>query len=508
MKFSTMIKLIKKKTIVKNVNIAKDDEFIDIALLDSNIFSYSEDFLYIGHITQLNNIDELPKFLLYLDDDICDSDINLTNYAKIDQKDFALVFNTIREELMRSIKAEKAYTKMLQMILDGRGLSAILDELEEKTGNAIAVLDITGKIIANSRPFEVPDPLWIQSVERGYCPYEFMEHLGKLRSKNISPKTTEAFVSFCEDTSLTYLCSKILSKDYLLGYVFMFKCKKSFDQQDRQLLPMISNVTSEMLLRGNDNVSLRSQLYSNILVDMLKGIDPIQASIRIQNSELSFFERMKVLYVQPSYYHGEGYIKDELHTSLVTIFSKAPSLYYKKGIVLIASVNENHQINEALMKELKALVKRQHVKVGVSNSFTDPALFARYYHQAEDALRFARMINMQDGIHYYHNFAFFDMISELPIELHLGKYCHPALARLRQYDHERNTELYRTLKILAETGFNQRKTAELMYIHRNTLNYRKKRIEEVGGINLDDHGLLFQLLYSFEIDSFLENRNH
>lgn len=507
MKFSVMIKLIREKINIRALDIPEDGDFLDISLLDHNTANFCDNILYIGNISELSNKNSMPSFLLYFGEENLDNPLNLKNYASIDSNDYAFAFNIIREELMRSLKAEQAYTNMLRMILDGRGLTDILDELTQNTGNPIAVLDISGKIIAHSRSFMVPDPLWIHSVELGYCPYEFMDHIKKVRCKNASPRTAEAFISLCQDTNITYLCSKVLSKEYLLGYVFMFECETPFDKHTKQLLPMISKITSEMILRGNNNVSLRSQLYSSILIDMLDGIDPTQARMRIQNSDLHFSERMKVLYVRPLYYHGENYIKEELHNTLLTIFDKAPSVYYKKGIILIVPVNENYNINESSIDELKNLAQKQHLEVGISNAFMDPAFFAKYYIQAEEALRFSRLLNREDSISNYCDFAFFDMLSRIPMEFHLGTFCHPALARLRQYDHEHHTELYNTLKVLTETGFNQRKTAELLFLHRNTLNYRKLRIEEIGGINLDDTDVLFQLFYSFQIDSFIENKN-
>lgn len=507
MKFSEVIKLLQEKNIVDKREIQGDDVFHDIALIDDNTSNCNEDYLYIGHIGQVYNMKSLPKFLLYYGENSYKSDIKLTNSVKIKEKDLPLAFNVIRKELMASLKVEQTYTKMLRMILNGRGISSILDELREKTGNAVAVLDITGKIISHSTPFDVPDSLWIDSADKGYCPYEFMEHLGKKRSKGISPKSTKAFISICEERNLEYLCSKVLSQEHLLGYVFMFRCKNNFDEKSKELLPMISRAASEVMLRGNDNKTFRSNLYSNILVDILEGINPTQARIRIQNSDLSFPKSMKVLYVRPSYYHGKNYVKRELYGKLLMIFDKTPSLYYKKGIAVIVPVDGNYSIDEMAMDSLKDLISIEHLKVGISNSFSEPAHFAKYYKQAEDALRFAKRLNNEEDISNYNDFAFFHMINELPMELHLGKFCHPVLARLREYDHEKHTELYDTLKLLAETGFNQKKTADMMYIHRNTLNYRKKRIEEIGGISLNEPGLLFQLLYSFEIDNFIENRN-
>ena len=83
---------------------------------------------------------------------------------------------------------------------------------------------------------------------------------------------------------------------------------------------------------------------------------------------------------------------------------------------------------------------------------------------------------------------------------------HPVLASLEAYDAGKNTELYETLKIYTKTGFSKNHTAELMFMHRNTVNYRIQQIENLFSVDFSDPSLLFKLQYSFYIDAFLKNR--
>lgn len=506
MKYSAMIELIKTKYQIDFVEIQQDSDFIDITLLDRETSFYRDDTLYIGHLAQLNKEISPPPCLLYFDD-ISQNNVKfLFNSAQIKESEFAAIFNLIKQDLIKSLKAEQAYSRMLKMILDGKGLSAILCETAKACGNPLVVLDISGKILAHSSPFDVPDTLWIQSVERGYCPYEFMDHIKQIRSKKISPKNSEAFISICSDNQLVYLCSKIVSEDRLLGYVFMLQFNSPIDSHSKELLPLISQAAGEMILRNQDDVGLRSYLYQSILTDMLTGIDPEHANARIQASDLLFPECMRVLIARPSYYHGHNYIKEELMSRLQRIFDKAPSLYYRKELVLILPLNDAYNIDSSQLEKLKSLAKDDHLQVGISNAFTQPSFFANYYNQADEAIRFAQLLGSEENIHNYTEYSFYSMLSTIPLEIRLAKFCHPALAKLRSYDHEKGTEFYNTLKALTETGFNMKKTADILYLHRNTLNYRKQRIEEICGSNFDDSKLLFELMYSFKIDNFLEKQ--
>lgn len=58
------------------------------------------------------------------------------------------------------------------------------------------------------------------------------------------------------------------------------------------------------------------------------------------------------------------------------------------------------------------------------------------------------------------------------------------LARLRTYDLEHHSELLHTLEVFLTHDSNAKTAADALHIHANTLNYRLKRIAEIGRIDL------------------------
>ena len=65
-------------------------------------------------------------------------------------------------------------------------------------------------------------------------------------------------------------------------------------------------------------------------------------------------------------------------------------------------------------------------------------------------------------------------------------YCNARLKKLEEYDHANGTFLQDTLLAYYMNGFNIGKTAEELFVHRNSLQYRLKKIEEILGMTLDD----------------------
>lgn len=80
--------------------------------------------------------------------------------------------------------------------------------------------------------------------------------------------------------------------------------------------------------------------------------------------------------------------------------------------------------------------------------------------------------------------------SEIPL-------LHPVLNQLKEYDDVNATELYNTLGTYLLSERNLVITAKKMHIHRNTVFYRIKRIEELTNVDLEDFYTRLYLLMSY-----------
>jgi purine catabolism regulator len=62
----------------------------------------------------------------------------------------------------------------------------------------------------------------------------------------------------------------------------------------------------------------------------------------------------------------------------------------------------------------------------------------------------------------------------------------PSLQRIIDHDREHNTDFVPTVATYLSMRCRLRAAAEQLHIHRNTLQYRLRRIEELAGISFDD----------------------
>lgn len=503
MMFSDLVSAIKEQFSPVFVCIGRDVPVTDLMLLDASAKGYRNSEVYFGHGAQVDAL-QPPHNLVVTEGGAEKSLQTVPNVVVVGRQDSSAVFNLLQRTMTASLRAETSYARMLRMILNGKELASVLSEAARQLGNPLVAMDVSGKILARSTPFNVSDPLWITSAERGYCPVDFMEHIKSVRLGNKRRNTSEAFASVCASNGLTYICSRILLQEELVGYVFLFT-DGTASRDSYEILPMISRVTGELIRHYNVDIGLKTGLYRSVLADLLAGVEPEHAKARIAAGDLTFPKQMRVAVVRPTYYRGESFLRG-LQGELQQLFGGAPSVYYQGGIAQIVPLNDLMEFHPNCTDAFCAMLEAQHLIGGVSNEFSRPDQFAQYYTQADEALRIARRLQRPGLLHHYADLAFYSLLNQLPLDLRIGRFCHPALARLRQYDAGHGTELYETLRVYTELGFSQKLTAERLFLHRNTLNYRMQRVAEVGGLDLGAPETLFLLMYSFQIDSYIQHK--
>ena len=215
---------------------------------------------------------------------------------------------------------------------------------------------------------------------------------------------------------------------------------------------------------------------------------------------------MRAVVLKPSYFRGNEYLYDVLMPRVAEILPASPRVYKKNAIVTFVGVDNAGALPEETRTAIETLAADGQVLVGVSNLFHKPSKLYVYYQQALQAMSFSRRLSNTGGVFFFSDYAFYIMLDRMEDTPLLEQCRHPVLASLEAYDADKNTELYETLKIYTKTGFSKNRTAELMFMHRNAVNYRIQQIENLFSVDFSDPSLLFKLQYSFCIDAFLKNR--
>lgn len=129
------------------------------------------------------------------------------------------------------------------------------------------------------------------------------------------------------------------------------------------------------------------------------------------------------------------------------------------------------------------------VTVGVSNECRDICEYNRAYKEAIDALTIGKRLYGGGRVYYFDSLKLGKLVAAL--QSYTGKA--PVEEVLRHLNHAGDNLLIRTLECFFENGMNVTKTAQSLHVHRNTVQYRFRKIKELTGCDVrypDDLALL------------------
>lgn len=193
--------------------------------------------------------------------------------------------------------------------------------------------------------------------------------------------------------------------------------------------------------------------------------------------------------------HTYEYYANSLNREILNMKGHPMFMRFLNKLVLLFEAKEDKEIEHELEQILRRLDNSPQFK-GVINStcilgraYRNPKNFGKSYQEAKC------LLPKKDLLPYSKNkkvisasmMGIYKYMFNNENQSEILDYCNEKLGRLEEYDHANGTFLVETLLSYYMNGFSVIKTAEDLYIHRNSLRYRMSKIEELLGIELDDY---------------------
>lgn len=467
-----------------------------------------KDVVYYIYDLSLLHSRKLPSNLIFCGDATHTSEQLIPNVIQIRMEDMARFIADANTLLHSNYKIQDIYIQMMDAVMHGQGISGMLENIGTTLNTSVVIIDMSGKILSYSKPFKVEEPIWNDSIQKGYCPPFFIEHIRDVKSQHESESGDGPFLRHCIDNHLFYLSNRIILHGELYGYVFMIQSEETFDPLCYSVLPMITRMVSDILLQGKDIRAVRTRVVSDFMTDLLNGIPLAQIQSRIDAAQITFPKRMVLALLKPLYFSTESHIQQKLFPKFQEIFPAAQAVCYENAIVSLIPLSENLlELQPETLETLLQFCENNDLIAGLSNPYSKIRDTRSCYQQAKKALRFSSILEVSGTLFPYRDYAFYDL-ADLQRDLRqLDLCCHPVLHILQKYDRANGTQLYKTLETLTYCGFNNHQTAAELFLHRNTLSYRLQKIQSLTGLDFEDPDVRFELQYSFRLARYIFHAN-
>ena len=407
-----------------------------------------------------------------------------------------------QEPMARYERALNIHRVLTQLVLDGGDLRALAETMADLIGQSISIETDRFEALAShniaaydeARRYTLSegrtDPRLVQALnERGI--------LGEIRD-TLRP----VHIPQMADVGLEMerILAPIVVHGEIYGYLWIIADDRPLSDLDRMAIESGSTIAALMLLHQEAVQSAEASLKGGLLSQLIQGGAEREAVLTDQALRygLDLNAPYALLLVELPEARGNGAkhrSADRASQRLVGLYRRVNRLaeaerwravvgQFAGAVVVLAQADSTAaEIAEQIHRAAGEARSQTPPRIGISLLVRGAGSVPAAYSQCRDALHIARRLDDPRRTVAFSDLGYLHTLYQAGDGALASN---PYAPGLRLLQREQQADLFHTLEVYLDAGGNGVQTAELLCIHRSTLNYRLTRIAEICGVELGD----------------------
>lgn len=383
---------------------------------------------------------------------------------------------------------------LLNALIERKGLQYLTNTAAQALDNPIFLYDMSGKILAMSDVNGHSD-VWDELFPHGHLDSNHMsitEKSGVI--KNIIEHDTPVIGQFSY-SRFRFLGCRVRDKDSAVAIATLVEVHP-FKEEDSELMVVFCKaVLFELLYR--ERTAMQKIPYFGLLKDILENsVSESEITERSTSLRLRFPEKMRLIGIA---FTGTINQTLSLHLLRENLLASVPFGYciiYSDTLLLLLSAEYT---TDTQLNIIKNVFSGYDIAIGISTEFSDIMFLHNAYLQLMAIKRIHQHLDTPASLKYYEDILLYHLAMLAGKDHDLSQFCLPVIREIELYDQQHDTLLLEGLQGYLESGRNIQKAAHALHMHKNTLYYRLKRIEELFHLDLANEDVCFNLQYSLRI---------
>lgn len=165
--------------------------------------------------------------------------------------------------------------------------------------------------------------------------------------------------------------------------------------------------------------------------------------------------------------------------------------------------NEIIPMAESIKSEINEKLNPLTISIGIGGICNSLKSFKIIISKGKKALQILKRLNKSNSIVNYKDLGIFRLFFEMNRFDEMEELFNENLLKLKEYDDKNSSNLMKTLNVYIKNNRNIGKTAQELFIHRNTMKYRINRIEDILQCDLKNEEAIFNIKLCIMIGIFL-----
>lgn len=407
------------------------------------------------------------------------------------ERDILQFLSERRSEWYR--RKHSVLNELAALAVQGKGLSAIAKHVGDVTGHAVLFEDERGEVLAWYLPPHFPQRYGdaVRAFVEGQEPS--LQSLPESASPSENPLLSH--------DELGRLSAPVRVKDTQVGTVSLLGPARALDPDAHLVLEAGATAGAIELAREHAVLETVHRIQGDLISDLITGASDVQTLDRRARKMGYDLDATRVaVAISPVEHAGNGQasLRDVLNslskrlTRVLTTNGVQAPFHLDDDLLTVFYPLEQEmtpaalkRLAERLCRDLADAARHHRLYAGISRQHSGVASFRTGFEEARRALELGRAIAPDRTITYFGDLGIYRVLFAMRGAHELLEFYEDMLGRLVRYDREKKTELIHTLDAYLCSG-NATESADRLNLHRNSLLYRLRRIQEITGLDLDD----------------------
>lgn len=475
---------------------------------------FREDILYVGSIPTwhvLENPGNCRMSMLIFGEYHGEFDWadNLIIYE--DTPDKRKSVELIQRKFTDEITAWRQSDTLTNIVIKNKGLQYLVDNAADIIGNPLVVMNgnLHGNAIAMKSFVRTWREQGMNVIETQKQQNELLAVLGEIVNTMdiMFLKTGRYYEKFYYSEKIGYnlLLQKIQINNFDMATLIMIEKDTNILDVDIHVLQVMVGLIAQEFQKVSYFIDNNGDMKASFLVELFNDLYPNRKLIdrKLDVLQYAIKESLYVVIVRFSKRHIQN--ANMLLFQFQRILTGEIYTIYQNQLVILVNREKNQGIGEYMLNMFRDIANRCHLLIGISQEFHDILETRRYYKQAQKALDYGENVvnkNQKHPLYFFQDYILIEMLEICRKNENLMDYCNPKLMKLLDYDREQGTDYMSTLYEFMENSQNIKRTAEAMFIHKNTLIYRIDKIKVIMDTDFMDSWENFNIYLTFRIIMF------
>lgn len=513
------IKQLKPHIIRKNITYPEISTTADISLFDQHTMEPGDNQLYIGSSCDAPALfDKLPpdaRATFFLSGDSSALPAWFSRQFNIISTDLSLI--ELYSRVSRILRSYQTWNRTLTDALrQDNSLRHIVELAGQLLQGHILLFNPGMHLLEYTRADFFADPIAEEAKKDGFLSYKTMQELTAY--VKASPSYAHEVRHICPEDSdhqlylhtITYQGTEIANLMFIIDDSDChLDMADMISQMGGFLRPLLIQDTNTLSVSGSHLASLLNDFASDL------ALSPVEIRDRIRLLPYPVRKYIRCIIVtfreepQPA-------SCNLLLNRLAQLLPGTNMTIWNASIIILHSADKQEfkNISAIRMDVWNALLEEFHAQATISNSTSAYDSFRSVYYLT---LRLSRVLSRMQITNPFKNMVFYaDYALYLVIDMAAEQFqtklsnndiillAAPAVITLTRYDQNHNANLRDVLYHYLHNGRSVSRTAEIMYMHRNTVLNKLKKIQELCPMDLEDGICTEILLFSCQLAKYYE----